>query len=171
MNSTLRLALASVALFTMVGCAGYQVGPQKPERLAGVSKIAVPTFDNDTLEPRLAVLVTNALIKKLQMDGTYQIVSEDEADAVLRGRITNVNRRQFRSVRTNVLRSRELSLDLISDYSIEDRATGVVLMQGIGRGRTNIVIDDTFQVAKRQGLAVAAERLADNLTSRIANGW
>jgi hypothetical protein len=98
-------------------------------------------------------------------------VSEAEADAVLRGRITDVNRRQFRSVRTNVLRSRELALDLVSDYSIEDRTTGVVLLQGVGRGRTNIVIGDTFQVAKRQGLAVAAERLADDMTSRIANGW
>lgn len=171
MNSIFRSTLGALALFTMVGCAGYQLGPQKPERLAGVTKIAVPTFENDTLEPRLAVLVTNALIKKIQMDGTYQVVSEAEADAVLRGRISTVNRRQFRSVRTNVLRSRELALDLVSDYSIEDRTTGVVLMEGTGRGRTYIIVDDTFQVAKRQGLAVAAERLADDMTSRIANGW
>lgn len=171
MKPILRLALAAVAMISMVGCAGYQLGPQKPERLAGVTRIAVPTFDNDTLEPRLAVLVTNALIKKIQMDGTYLVVSEAEADAVLRGRISNINRRQFRSVRTNVLRSRELSLDLLSNYQIEDRNTGVVLMEGLSRGRTNIVVADTFQVAERQGLAVAAERLADDMVSRIANGW
>lgn len=171
MKSILRLALAAAAMSVFAGCAGYQLGPQKPERLAGVTKIAVPTFDNDTLEPRLAVLVTNALIKKIQMDGTYQVVSEHEADAVLRGRISNVNRRQFRSVRTNVLRSRELSLDLMSNYQIEDRGTGVILMEGLSRGRTNIVVADTFQVAERQGLAVAAERLADDMVSRIANGW
>ncbi len=171
MKPILRLALAAVAMISMVGCAGYQLGPQKPERLAGVTRIAVPTFDNDTLEPRLAVLVTNALIKKIQMDGTYLVVSEAEADAVLRGRISNINRRQFRSVRTNVLRSRELALDLLSNYQIEDRNTGVVLMEGLSRGRTNIVVADTFQVAERQGLAVAAERLADDMVSRIANGW
>ena len=56
--------------------------------MRGVKKIAVPTFKNDTLEPRVEVLLANAVIKQIQQDGTYQVAREKDADAILEGRST-----------------------------------------------------------------------------------
>src|SRR3954463_1790046 len=101
----LALLLALSAALVLTTCAGYQLGASKPHQMVNVKKLAVPTFLNETLEPRLEVLVTNAVIKKLQSDGAYQIVPREEADAVLIASIDDVERKQFRSVRTNTLRS------------------------------------------------------------------
>ncbi len=104
---SLFLLLASGCLL-LSGCTGYTLGSHKPVHLRHITKIAVPTFENLTLEPRFAVLVTNAVIKQLQNHGSYQIVPKSEAEAVLLGRITTINRTQFRSDLNNVLRSSQI---------------------------------------------------------------
>jgi hypothetical protein len=166
----LALLFALPALSMLTNCAGYQLGASKPHQMANVTKLAVPTFKNNTLEPRLEVLVTNALIKKLQMDGTYQIVPRSEADAVLTASIEDIERTQFRSVRSNTLRSSEILMRLIVKYKVEDNA-GNKLLNGTERAWSNIILDPSVQITERQGLADAAERLGDTLASRISEGW
>lgn len=166
----LAFLLAPLALSLMTSCAGYQLGASKPKQLAGVTKLAVPTFKNDTLEPRFEVLVTNAVIKKLQADGAYQIVPREEADAVLVASIDDIQRSQFRSVRTNTLRSSELLMRLLIKYEVKDTA-GVNLLRGQVQAQSNIVLDPSVQITERQGLADAAERLSIALASQISEGW
>ncbi len=100
--------LAMVGLFVgLVACAGYQIGPVKPKIMEGVHTIAVPTFKNDTLETRIEVPLASAVIKQLQQDGTYKVVREKDADAILEGTLDEIRRRPARSVRGNVLQTRE----------------------------------------------------------------
>ena len=68
---------AVFACFVLGGCLGYHVGPVKPYYLRDVHTIAVPTFENKTLLPRIEVLVTDTVIKQLQQDGTFQIASDE----------------------------------------------------------------------------------------------
>jgi hypothetical protein len=164
------LLLALPASLLLTNCAGYQLGASKPHQMANVTKLAVPTFKNDTLEPRLEVLVTNALIKRLQLDGAYQIVPRDEADAVLSATIEDIERSQFRAVRSNTLRSSEILNRLVVKYTVEDNA-GMKLLSGTERAQSNIVLDPNVQLTERQALADAAERLGIALASRISEGW
>lgn len=119
--SLFPLALAGLFLN---GCAGYQLGEVKPGTYAGIEKIHVPPFKNLTLEPRLSSLVTNAVLTELQSDGTYQVATREGCDAVLVGTIREIRKRQLRAVRTDTLRSRELSLYLYVEFHLEDPATG-----------------------------------------------
>lgn len=164
------LCLPVLALALLTGCSGYQLGSSRPTQLANVKKLAVPTFKNDTLEPRLEVLTTNAIIKKLQLDGAYEIVPVSEADAVLKGTISTIERSQFRSARNNTLRTSELLMRLVVNYTVEDN-TGATLRTGSVRGASNIMLDANQQMAERQGLADAAERLSSTLVSQISEGW
>lgn len=163
---SLGLLLSTVAL---TSC-GYQAGVSRPTKLASVKKLAVPTFTNDTLEPRLEVLVTNAVIKKLQMNGVYEIVPVAEADAVLYGRIKDITRGQFRSVRSDTLSTRELLMGINVAYKVTDR-NNVDLVMSQARGRSNIVLDPNLQLTERQALADAAERLAISLAGNLSEGW
>lgn len=115
--------LAVFGLF-LSGCAGYQLGEVKPGTYMGIEKIHVPPFKNLTLEPRLSSLVTNAVLTELQADGTYQVATRANCDAVLVGTIREIRKRQLRAVRTDTLRSRELSLYLYVDFHLEDPVTG-----------------------------------------------
>lgn len=116
-------SLALTGLF-LSGCAGYQLGEVKPGTYMGIEKIHVPPFKNLTLEPRLSSLVTNAVLTELQADGTYQVATRENCDAVLVGTIREIRKRQLRAVRTDTLRSRELSLYLYVDFHLEDPTTG-----------------------------------------------
>jgi hypothetical protein len=166
----LFLLLASACLL-LPGCAGYTLGAHKPAHLSKITKIAVPTFENLTLEPRLAVLVTNAVIKQLQNHGSYQIVSKSEAEAVLQGKITNINRTQFRSDINNVLRSSQIMATLFCPFSLTETSTGKLLHNGYATADSYIILDANLQLSETQLLEDTAQRLAFSLADQVSEGW
>jgi hypothetical protein len=153
------------------GCAGYTLGGQKPAHLRNITKIAVPTFENLTLEPRLAVLVTNAVIKQLQNHGSYQIVAKSDAEAVLEGSIKQINRTQFRSDRNNILRSSQIMAIIGSSFVIKDTASGTVIHNGSASASSHIILDSNLQLSETQLLESAAQQLAHELADQISEGW
>ncbi len=158
------------------GCAGYQIGPIKPKTLRAINSIAVPAFKNETLEPRVEVLLANSVIKQIQQDGTYKVATEKEADAVLEGTLDEIVRRPSRSVRGNVLQSREYTLLVRIRYRVIDRS-GRVLDERSVTGQTSFFVSGTDTIAadvnqdERQALPLAAEDAAVRLVSQISEGW
>jgi outer membrane lipopolysaccharide assembly protein LptE/RlpB len=78
---------ALFVLLIQLGC-GY--------RLAGnlglpphIKTIAVPIFKNNTTEPDIEKVLTEAIIERLQDYGQLRITSTDKADAVLYGSVTS----------------------------------------------------------------------------------
>lgn len=166
-----RASTAALSVLLLSQCAGYKLGSDKPGRLAHVRKIAVPTFRNLTLEPRSSVLVTNNVVRQLHIDGTYEVVDRKYADAVLNGTIRNFERRQLRSARNNTLRTRELELRLWVDYTVDDPVTGSTLVRGTVDGSTSVFLDPNFQLSERQAIDDTSRRVAEELVSRLAEGW
>jgi len=190
----LLLAASSISIaFLFTGCAGYKLGESKPSAYADIEKIYVPTFQNETLEPRIAVMMTNAVITQLQQDGTYKITSKEEADAVLVGTIRQIRRYQQRSTQTEVLKTRELLETIQVDFRLEDPLSGKNLASGDpfglesanrlagntgqrGRGgsatgSTSLFLDQNFELSERQGLALATQDAAEQIVSQLAEGW
>lgn len=163
--------LAAAAALLLPGCAGYHVGSEKPGRMENIQTIAVPTFRNLTLEPRSAVLITNNVVQQFQNDGTYQIKDPSEADAVLRGTIRDFTRRQLRSARNNNLRTRQMELTMTVDFVVEERLTGTLLSKGTVNSSTSVFLDPNFQLSERQSLDDASRRMAEELVSRLSEGW
>lgn len=164
-------------LATLTGCAGYQLGPIKPTVMTGINTIAVPSFKNDTLEPRIEVLLANAVIKQIQQDGTYRIARDNDADAILEGTFDEIERRPARSVRSNVLLTKEYILTLRVRYRLINRATGMVLEKRLVTGSTSFFVTGSDSIAadvnqdERQAIPIAAEELAVRLVSQISEGW
>ena len=152
------------------GCLGYHVGPVKPYYLRDVHTIAVPTFKNRTLVPRIEVLVTDTVIKQLQQDGTFQIVSGDKADATLGGEIFSIIRTPARSLKTNVLATTEFSLALTVKYSLTGRY-GEQLAASQAVGTTSFFVSSDVTTDERQALPLATEDLATRLVSQLSEGW
>lgn len=170
MKQTTLSLLSAAALLSISGCAGYQLGPIKPDVMADVNTLAVPTFVNQTLEPRIAVLVTNTVIKELQLDGTYEIASTNSADAVVEGEIREIRRRRARSVRDNVLATREFEIRLFIDFTVTERATGRQLMKRTVSGDTSFFVGEDVQQDERQAIPLAAEDAAVRMASILSEG-
>jgi hypothetical protein len=175
---------AVVVCSSLSGCFGYHIGPVKPYYLQDVHTIAVPTFKNETLIPRIEVLVTGTVVKQFQQDGTFQIGNQENADAVLKGEITRISRTPARSVRGNVLATAEFNLNMHVKYKLVGRdgkmlgppreASGTTsFFVGTGEDLTKlsrtILADVTTD--ERQALPLAAEELATRLVSELSEGW
>jgi Lipopolysaccharide-assembly len=167
----LKASLATVFCFALCGCLGYHVGPVKPYYLSDVHTIAVPTFKNRTLVPRIEVLVTDTVIKQLQQDGTFQITNGDKADATLNAEISRISRTPARSVRGNVLATTEFSLALGVKYTLTKRDGTEVVGHGQAIGTTSFFVGSDVTTDERQALPLATEDLATRLVSQLSEGW
>ena len=167
----MKKAISSLLLALLVGgCAGYRLGPATPAHLSHIKTIAVPTFANTTLVPRIEALVTGTVIKQFQQDGTFRIASEGQADAVLKAEIVAVGRNPARSVRGNVLSTTEFNLNLSVRYSLVGR-DGKPLSAGGASGSTSFFVGSDVSTDERQALPLAAEEMAKQLVSQLSEGW
>jgi hypothetical protein len=163
--STLLLALL------LSGCAGYHLGPATPSYLRQIHSIAVPTFRNATLVPRIEVLVTGTVIKQFQQDGTFRIANENNADATLKGEIVAVGRSPARSVRGNVLATTEFNLAVRVRYTLVGRDGKTLAGPSDAAGSTSFFVGADVSTDERQALPLAAEELAGRLVSQLSEGW
>lgn len=161
-----------IAVFLLLtGCLGYQLGPVKPSVLRDVHVIAVPTFENKTLLPRIEVLITDSVIKQLQQDGTYRVANENNADAVLKAEITEIDRTPARSLRGNVLATTEFNLTMHVRYKLETSSGTVLMPLAEVIGTTSFFVGTDVTTDERQALPLAAEELANHLVTQLSEGW
>ena len=166
MKSALVLAVAVL----LTGC-GYKLGEIRPTPMRSVRTLAVPTFKNKTFEPRLEVLFADTLVKRLQQDGTYELVGDDRADAILYCTIDKIERRSLRSVQNNVLATSEFGLRVFVTYEVQDRVTGAILIKSSAQGNTTFFSGNDLQTIERQAFSNAASDLANNIMAEVSEGW
>lgn len=183
----MRLAFSLAAVMLFAGCAGYTVGPIKPTPMRKVQKICVKNIKNETLHTRIEVPITNAIIKQIHQDGTYEVTDEARADAILTVKIEEIRRRPARSLRGNLLQTREYLLQIRGRYTVTETHGGRVLdsrnltantsFYVTGGGREETLNTSTSLIAadsnqdERQALPNAAEEFATRLVSNISEGW
>jgi hypothetical protein len=168
MRRSASLLLAMVAAL-MAGCAGYQLGPTH-SLAPRSSSVQVNLFRNDTQEPRLGEAVANALRKALQQDGTYRLDTRDQGDLVVSGIITEMNRQNLSYQPNDVITGRDYRLLLVARLTVTDRRTGKVVLDRQIAGRTKVAAVSDLASAERQAVPLAAEDLARQATSLLADG-
>ncbi|HST29887.1 MAG TPA: LptE family protein [Chthoniobacterales bacterium] len=162
---------AALACLVLSGCLGYHIGPAKPNYLRDVHTIAIPTFENKTLLPRVEVLITDTVIKQFQQDGTYRIVSGDTADATLKAEISRISRSPARSVVGNVLATSEFNLSMHVKWRLVGRDGKNLGPPGEVVGTTSFFVGTDVTTDERQALPLATEELANRLVTQLSEGW
>ena len=164
--------LAALACLLFPGCLGYHVGPIQPKFMEGIHSIAIPTCRNETLIPRIEVLVADTIIRQFQEDGTYKVASsEDDADAVLESEITQITRRPSRSVIGDVQATEEYGLTLTIHYRVIRKATGEVVEDQRTNGTTTFFVSGDVNQDERQAIPLAAQSCASRMVSDLSEGW
>lgn len=171
MKSTF-FAAAAAALFLMTGCAGYHVGATLPKKMEGIKTIAVPTFHNATLVPRLESIAASTVVREFQKDGTLQVQSSQEADAILEGTIQKIHRRGARSVRSDIVQQQEYNLYVTMHYVVTNRCTGETLDEATLVGETSFFVSgNDINQDERQAIPLAIEKAATRIVGHITTGW
>jgi len=165
-------AVLALALFLFTGCAGYHIGATLPKRMEGIKTLAVPTFRNETLVPRLEALAASTVVKQLQQDGTFQIRSSKDADAILAGTILSIRRRGTRSVRSDIVKQQEYYLLVTVNYVVTRRSTGEQIDSGAVTGDTTFFVSgNDVNQDERQAVPLALEKAANRIVSHVTTGW
>ena len=117
------------------------------------------------------MLVTDTVIKQLQQDGTFKVASDNDADAVLKGEITRIDRIPARSVRANVLATQEFNLRMDVRYTVAGRDGTALVGNGRATGATSFFVSADVTTDERQALPLATEDLASRLVTQLSEGW
>ncbi len=168
MMSRSRLALLALLLAAplVAGCA-YSLGPTNA-RVAGAQSIAIDPFPNQTTEPQLTDLVVTALRREVQRDGTFHLGTRGSADILVTGTIISYGRLPLGSKRDDVLTPTDYDVKITAH--VKATQGGQTVYEGDISGTAQVVFRSDLNNAERENNPVAAENLARNLISAIANG-
>ena len=158
-----------VTVILSSGCAGYHLGPVNGA-VAGEKSIEIVPFNNQTLQPRLGVAVTQALGERLQTDGTYRLATRNPGDVVVTGVITAYTRGGVSFLQSDVTTVENYRVDLTAHVTARDRGTGKVLLDKNVKGYTLVQVGTDLTDAERQSLPLLAEDLARNITQLLTEG-
>ena len=158
------------AMGCLTGCAGYTLGPTPPTYMKGIQRVAVPIFKNVSITPDVEAVTTTAVIKQIQEDGTFQVTGVDQADAVVNGTITEVDRTKARSLQGNVLASAEFNLVVTIVFRIQ-RPTGQILADRKIQGTTSFFVGNDIASQEREAIPLAVQDAAVQFVSLLSEGW
>ncbi|MGF1678528.1 MAG: LPS assembly lipoprotein LptE [Candidatus Methylacidiphilales bacterium] len=170
-RNTLVTLFLGFALLT--SCAGYRVGNIPYSEMKGVKRIYVPVVHNKTFEPGLQVATTNAVLRRIDQDGTYQSGRLKESDATLEITLTQYRREALRRARDNSLVTEEYKLILTAEVTLINHLTGQKFLDKVlVTGDTSIYVNENrFQENERQAIPLATEALAYEIVRQITEGW
>ena len=160
-------ALAGIAAFVLQGC-GYSAAPMNK---SGVGKLFIPVFKSNVMEPNLGSLVTDTVVKDFQIDGTMQIADKEDADATLKGTITQFQLSPARFRLENERSVREYYLSMGVEYEVTKKGEKKPYASGTVVATTSFFTGDDLVNDKRVGVSYVAEKIAKELASRLTESW
>jgi hypothetical protein len=129
-------------------------------------------FRNDTLRPQLEAQISNAIIRRLQQDGSLRIEAASHADAILSGTIIRFDRAPLRSTRSDTGVPREYEVEITVRVEAKDRRTGEVVLRSTEvEGKSDVFIGEDQQSADEQVLPLVADDIARKVTGLLVESW
>lgn len=156
-------------IILLTGCAGYRLGATQdlPYR-----SVAVPVLKNSTLFPGLETVVTSAIRRRFQSDGTLQLETAGQADVIVSGTIRHYQRRPVRSVRTDAGTPREYKVTIVARIEVRDRLTGKLVFPATDvEGEAETFVGTDLQSADAQVWPLVADDLAQSVVTLVAERW
>ena len=163
----LGIALSIFFLLAASGGCGYTLKSTPPH---GVKTIYVETFKNETYEPALEIDLTNGITNRFLFDGTLKVTRPENADAVLKGKLTKFTREPLRYTSTEEIL--EYRLTLTVDFSLWDNRTQKVIWE-----EKNFVGDTTFfttgsrEKSEEKARGEAITELVRRMVDRVVEEW
>lgn len=160
--------VAALGAVLLAGCA-YRLGPTNGSEARSQS-VQVQLFPNRTIEPRLSEPVAQSLRRQLAQEGTFRLASRGEADLLVTGELVRYERRPVSFQPNDIIQVRDYEIRLTAQVKAIRSGSGEVILDRQVFGRTLIQSSDDQGSAERQGVPLAADDLARNITSLLVDG-
>ena len=167
----LTFLAASLSFFSACGYTNKMVLPRN------LKTLHVNTFQNKMIldniyayEPGLEIKITDAVIRRLHVDGNLKIVPREKADAILEGDLLSIDQEGLRF--TGLERIEEYRLYLVVALRLKDAKTGEVLWEEENfTGDASYFVLGPRAISRGEAVEHATDRLARNIVDRIVEDW
>lgn len=163
--------LRAILLLILSGCGIYSTSGSGR---SGGGTIAVPLFENSTVEFGINEGLTDTLIVALVKDANLKVVDEDQADLVIRGRVVSVRDEPFTYGQTQAqAQSEQNRITVAVDVSCYDTKKGRTVWEEKGLSGYGIYRAVRRQEEERNaGIRAAFAILVKDIVDRTAvGGW
>ena len=160
-----RILLAPlVAALLGLSCGAYTFNPAGK---SSIQTIAVDRFENKTTEYDLADRMTDLVIDAFLADGTFKVVSAENADAALSGVLTRYERKPFEYDENDVVLSYSVTMTFdVALRNPRDNDSDIWRESMIQEG-VYLVDSETEQ----DGQSNAIQRLIVSIINRTTKSW
>ncbi len=164
--ATFKQSICVLTLLLIAGC-GYQVGSIK---IGSDQKIAIPHFANKTGYPDLETRVTNAVIDRMQVDGSYKVVADpSQADVVLIGELVSYGRDALTFDRSDT--TSEYRSTLTANLIFKDAKTDKVIWKALRvQGEALFPRGSDQAESERAALPRLSQDLAKYVVEKVVDG-
>ncbi len=170
-----RNLISMIALTTLVGCAGYQVGTRTLYR-KDVRTIHVPIIKSDSFRPELGVMLTETVQKEIERRTPFKLSNMETADSVMTCRLTSDAKRVVSE--TNTDEPRLLQSVITVEVSWKDRR-GMPLIETrfLPPGESTFYFAANVNFVPEAGQSIssanqrAVERLANHIVDQMEARW
>lgn len=161
-------ALAAIGL-GLCGCVGYRLGSTLPP---GIHSVFVTTFVNESTEPRIETVATQAAVQEFQRDGTLRVTARERADSMLDVTLTEFSLDPVGFDSDNPQTAREYRMRIAAQivYTRLRPNREVMLTRTVAGDATFDLAGDLFS-AKQRVLPDAARDLARKIVESVVEYW
>lgn len=158
------LGLGAVGLGGCSSVGGYGFESSFAE---DVRTVSVPIFVNETSEPGLEIMLTEAVIKEIQSRTPWRVADDAVADTRLEGRIRAANFRRL-SRTTGIGLSQEVAFELSVDFDWTRSGSGESLasrqsLEGLGTFVPTRGVDERLEIGQIGAMQATARRIVDEM--------
>ena len=121
-------------------------------------------------QPGLEMDITNAVIQRLQKDGTLKVVKQENADAILKTDLVSLDQE---GLRFNSLEGvSQYRLFIVVKLRLVEAKTGTVIWEESNfSGDTEYYVTTVTSFGEQKAAVDAVHRLAYNIADRIVEDW
>jgi len=165
LRTSLKFAPACGLILAIIisGCAVYSFSPGGK---SSIKALAIPPFENRTVESSLSNTITDLVIEAFITNGTMKVVSPDAADAILNGILTNYERKaKTYDEADNVT---QYGVYLTFDITLKEATGEKEIWHDVFYSED---IYDAKTETEEDGQARAADKLVTDIINRTTKNW
>ena len=163
MPASLALGVVLLVAVVLGTSCGYRRPNSETALPQDIQSLAVPVFDNDTLEPDLGRVMTDALLREIEKGHRIRLTSVDQADAVVRGRVLAYRERPVAFGAGGFARA--YSAQVTVDIEVRRNGAVIVAHRGLVEDEEYNTTSDPLdtEILRRHAQAAIAENLMERV--------
>ncbi|WP_235908861.1 LPS assembly lipoprotein LptE [Roseiconus nitratireducens] len=170
------MSFLTVCWFASVcGCAAYQFGASALYP-PGIATVHVPVVRNETFRPDLGIRLTEALVKEIEQRTPYKVVSNPNADSVLRCTIVYESKSVLTETENDDPRALDATVSVAANWTARDGRR--LMMNSLATGQDDATgFSQSVRFVPEAGQSIstatqdAIDQLARRIVSQMENRW